>query len=108
MQEFIKEHSREARIRQMAALQGGSFTDYPAYIVVYLIHVLVYDTGFPTECCQDEQAYARFCRFVSEDTFDCRMGYLVLFPYNSNCYNVIWGVFLLQPSLLACSGIIKC
>ncbi|GLT61168.1 hypothetical protein SLA2020_338920 [Shorea laevis] len=61
MAEFIKEYSREARIRQASAAQGGSITDYPAYIVVFLIYLLAHDTGFPHENCQDEELYAQFC-----------------------------------------------
>lgn len=62
MAEFIKEYSREARIRQTSMVQGGSIMDYPAYIVVFLIHLLVHDAGFPSEDCQDETVYAQFCR----------------------------------------------
>ncbi|WRX29852.1 hypothetical protein QQP08_022339 [Theobroma cacao] len=61
MVEFIKEYSREARIRQTSMLQGGSIMDFPAYIVVFLIHLLVHDAGFPSEDCQDEAIYAQFC-----------------------------------------------
>ncbi|KAF5450729.1 hypothetical protein F2P56_031056 [Juglans regia] len=61
MAEFIKEYSREARICQASAGQGGSVTDYPAYIVVFLIYLLAHDTGFPHENCRDEQIYAQFC-----------------------------------------------
>lgn len=61
MAEFIKQYSREARNRQTPSVQGGSITDRPAYIVVYLIHTLAHDTDFPPENCEDEDAYARFC-----------------------------------------------
>ncbi|XP_017981381.1 PREDICTED: sister chromatid cohesion protein PDS5 homolog A isoform X2 [Theobroma cacao] len=61
MVEFIKEYSREARIRQTSMSQGGSIMDFPAYIVVFLIHLLVHDAGFPSEDCQDEAMYAQFC-----------------------------------------------
>uniref|UniRef100_A0A5B6YQ09 Sister chromatid cohesion protein PDS5 homolog A n=1 Tax=Davidia involucrata TaxID=16924 RepID=A0A5B6YQ09_DAVIN len=60
MAEFIREYSREARMRQTSAMQGGMI-DYPAYIVVFLIHVLAHDSGFPPENCQDGEIYARFC-----------------------------------------------
>ncbi|XVF64578.1 hypothetical protein PTKIN_Ptkin09bG0180000 [Pterospermum kingtungense] len=60
--EFIKEYSREARIRQTSMVQGASVMDYPAYIVVFLMHLLVQDVGFPSEDCQDEAIYAQFCR----------------------------------------------
>ncbi|KAK2659490.1 hypothetical protein Ddye_006023 [Dipteronia dyeriana] len=60
MAEFIKEYSKEARIRQNSAVQGVSITDYPAYIVVFLIHVLAHDPGFPPEDCQDKVKIIRF------------------------------------------------
>ncbi|XP_050211868.1 sister chromatid cohesion protein PDS5 homolog B [Mercurialis annua] len=62
MEDFIKEYSIEARIRQNSAVEGGSLTDYPAYVVVFLIHILAHDTCFPPEDSQDEQEYAHFCR----------------------------------------------
>lgn len=62
MAEFIKEYSREGQIRQMSAIKGGSVTDYPAYIVVFLIHILAHDPGFPAENYKDDELYARFCR----------------------------------------------
>ncbi|GLU01048.1 hypothetical protein SLE2022_183740 [Rubroshorea leprosula] len=61
MAEFIKKYSREAQNQQTSKAEGGSITDYPAYIVVYLIHILAHETGFPPEGCQDEEAYALFC-----------------------------------------------
>ncbi|XP_075648967.1 sister chromatid cohesion protein PDS5 homolog B isoform X1 [Castanea sativa] len=61
MAEFIKEYSREARIRQTSSAQGGTITDYPAYIVVFLIYFLAHDTGFPSENCPEEEIYAQFC-----------------------------------------------
>lgn len=61
MAEFIKDYSLVARVKQNSAVHGAIF-DYPAYIVVYLIHVLAHDTGFPSEGCQDEQMYADVCR----------------------------------------------
>ncbi|KAJ4700670.1 sister chromatid cohesion protein PDS5-like A isoform X1 [Melia azedarach] len=60
MAEFIKDCSREARIRQNSAVQGVSITDYPAYIVVFLIHILAHDIGFPSEDCQDDRIIAQF------------------------------------------------
>ncbi|XWS25145.1 hypothetical protein CRYUN_Cryun27aG0045400 [Craigia yunnanensis] len=59
--EFIKEYIREARIRQTSMVQGGSIVVYPAYIVVFLIHLLVHDAGFPSEDCKDEAIYTQFC-----------------------------------------------
>lgn len=69
MEEFIKEYSIEARNHQPSAVQGESFTDYPAYVVVFLIHILAHDSGFPTEDCQDEQVYADFVRYISSANF---------------------------------------
>ncbi|XP_058091316.1 sister chromatid cohesion protein PDS5 homolog B [Magnolia sinica] len=61
--EFIKEYGREARIRQNCAAHdsGETMTNYPEYVVVFLVHVLAHDLGFPSENCPDEDAYARFC-----------------------------------------------
>ncbi|XP_038716130.1 sister chromatid cohesion protein PDS5 homolog A isoform X1 [Tripterygium wilfordii] len=61
MAAFIKEYSKEARICQTYSVKGGSIMDYPAYIVVFLLHILAHDTGFPPENCQDEELYAQFC-----------------------------------------------
>ncbi|KAI8550996.1 hypothetical protein RHMOL_Rhmol06G0150300 [Rhododendron molle] len=61
MREFLKEFRRKARTRQTSAKQQG-FTDYPEYIVVFLIHVLAHDSGFPPENCEDEEIYALFLR----------------------------------------------
>lgn len=64
MAEFVKEYSREARIRQTAGDKQGLITDFPAYIVVFLIHFLAHDNDFPLEDCQNEELYARFCRYI--------------------------------------------
>jgi sister-chromatid-cohesion protein PDS5 len=64
IEEFIKEYSRKAQIRQTSGVQESSPMDYPAYIVVFLIHVLAHDAGFPPDGCQDEQVYAQFCRWL--------------------------------------------
>nr|ACD56616.1 hypothetical protein [Gossypioides kirkii] len=61
MVEFIKEYNREAQIRRTSMVQGGSIVDYPAYLAVFLIHLLAHDDGFPPEGCQDEARYAQFC-----------------------------------------------
>ncbi|GMN51775.1 hypothetical protein TIFTF001_020913 [Ficus carica] len=61
MTEFVKEYSREARIRQTARVQQGLITDFPAYVVVFLIHLLAHDKEFPLEECQNETLCARFC-----------------------------------------------
>lgn len=62
MAEFIKDYSREAQIHQTSSEQGMAITDYPAYIVVFLIHVLAHSKDFPPEDCKDEQVYAQFCQ----------------------------------------------
>ncbi|KAL6010732.1 hypothetical protein ACLOJK_001173 [Asimina triloba] len=61
--EFIKEYGREARISQNLKVQdsGQMMTNFPEYVVVYLVHVLAHDLGFPSDECKDENAYARFC-----------------------------------------------
>ncbi|KDO80662.1 hypothetical protein CISIN_1g035990mg, partial [Citrus sinensis] len=60
MAEFIKDYSIEARARRNSAVQGVSNTDYPAYVVVFLIHILAHDRGFPPEDCKDEGIIAQF------------------------------------------------
>lgn len=62
MAEFMKEYRKEAQVRQTSVMQGGTITDYPAYMVVFLVHVLAHDTNFPSETCQDEEIFAQFCR----------------------------------------------
>ncbi|MQL79402.1 hypothetical protein Taro_011839 [Colocasia esculenta] len=62
--EFFKEYNREPCICQNSSVQdkdAGSMTAFPAYIVVFLIHVLAHDQGFPSGNCQDEETYAKFC-----------------------------------------------
>lgn len=61
MTEFIKDFSKLARKRQTSAVQGA-IIDYPAYILVFLIHVLAWNDDFPFEVCQDEKMYADLCR----------------------------------------------
>ena len=60
MADFIKDYSKEARMRP-SPVQGAG-VDFPAYIVVFLIHVLAHDDGFPSEGFQDEGVYADLCR----------------------------------------------
>ncbi|KAM7256072.1 hypothetical protein ACFE04_011813 [Oxalis oulophora] len=61
MAEFIKEYTRQARTQQPSSKPEGALTDHPAYVVVFLIHVLAHDTSFPLEDCQDEKIFAQFC-----------------------------------------------
>ena len=61
MAEFIKDYSLVAREQQTSAVQGA-IIDYPAYIVVFLIHVLAQNSDFQLEGCQDEKLYADLCR----------------------------------------------
>jgi sister-chromatid-cohesion protein PDS5 len=57
MAEFIKEYSIAACKRQ----PSSGRVDYPAYVLVYLIHVLAWTNDFP-EACQNEEVYADLCR----------------------------------------------
>ncbi|GAB4844181.1 hypothetical protein Ancab_037547 [Ancistrocladus abbreviatus] len=63
--EFIKDYSRVAWVRQTCATGGGSMIDHPAYMVVFLLHVLAHDPDFPHENCNDGEIYAHFCRPLS-------------------------------------------
>ncbi|KAM7514857.1 hypothetical protein LguiA_004440 [Lonicera macranthoides] len=60
MAQFIGEYSSNSRTHQSLPL-GERVTEYPAYIVVYLIHILAHDSGFPPEDCEDEEIYTQFC-----------------------------------------------
>ncbi|EFH65409.1 binding protein [Arabidopsis lyrata subsp. lyrata] len=57
---FINNATRESRTCRDLD-QGESLTDSPAYMIVFLIHVLAHDPEFPSEDCRDEHVYARFC-----------------------------------------------
>ncbi|CAH8358562.1 unnamed protein product [Eruca vesicaria subsp. sativa] len=57
---FIRNATREAPAGRDAD-QRESLTDRPAYMIVFLIHVLAHDPDFPSEDCVDEHVYARFC-----------------------------------------------
>lgn len=61
MTEFIKDYSREAQAHQTSGAQEGLVTSFPAYIVVFLIHLLAHDKDFPSEDCRDGEIYAQFC-----------------------------------------------
>lgn len=61
MTEFIKDYSKEAQAHQTAGAQEGLVTSFPAYIVVFLIHLLAHDKDFPSEDCWDGEIYAQFC-----------------------------------------------
>ncbi|XP_047149339.1 sister chromatid cohesion protein PDS5 homolog B isoform X3 [Vigna umbellata] len=60
MAEFIKDYSILARKRESSSVQGV-IIDYPAYILVFLIHVLSRNNDFPFEVCPDEKIYADVC-----------------------------------------------
>ncbi|KAL1833660.1 hypothetical protein ACET3Z_003311 [Daucus carota] len=60
MAEYIREYSKGAHLHQNLPRQGG-LTDYPVYIVVFLIHVLAHDDLFPLEECRDGEVFAQFC-----------------------------------------------
>ncbi|KAL2317798.1 hypothetical protein Fmac_031674 [Flemingia macrophylla] len=57
---FIKDYSLIARKRQTSVVPG-TMVDYPAYILVFLIHMLARNNDFPVEVCQDEKVYADLC-----------------------------------------------
>ncbi|CDY44536.1 BnaCnng11470D [Brassica napus] len=57
---FTRNATREARAGRDVD-QRESLTDCPAYMIVFLIHVLAHDPDFPSEDCMDEHVYARFC-----------------------------------------------
>ncbi|XP_019093838.1 PREDICTED: sister chromatid cohesion protein PDS5 homolog A-like isoform X1 [Camelina sativa] len=57
---FINNATRESRACRDLD-QGESLTDSPAYMIVFLIHVLAHDPEFPSEDCREEHVYARFC-----------------------------------------------
>uniref|UniRef100_A0A1D1YLJ6 Sister chromatid cohesion protein PDS5 A n=1 Tax=Anthurium amnicola TaxID=1678845 RepID=A0A1D1YLJ6_9ARAE len=62
--DFFMEHNRDGCIRQNSSVQdkdGGTMTTFPAYIVVFLIHVLAHDQSFPSGNHPDGETYARFC-----------------------------------------------
>ena len=65
MVEFVKEYTREARIHQTAGDKKGLITEFPAYIVVFLIHYLAHEKDFPLEDRQNEELYAHFCRYIN-------------------------------------------
>ncbi|KFK42149.1 hypothetical protein AALP_AA2G217700 [Arabis alpina] len=58
--EFISNATRQAQACPETD-QRESPTDCPAYMIVFLIHVLAHDPEFPSEDCRDEHVYARFC-----------------------------------------------
>ncbi|KAM6553079.1 hypothetical protein CsatB_013841 [Cannabis sativa] len=60
MAEFVKEYGREARQTTGDTDKKGLITDFPAYIVVFLIHFLAHNKDFPLEDCRNEDLYAHF------------------------------------------------
>lgn len=65
MEEYIKTYGKGAGIYESSSLLGGSVV-HPAYMIVFLIHVLAHDTDFPTVECRDEEMYIRFFRLVAD------------------------------------------
>ncbi|XP_057735278.1 sister chromatid cohesion protein PDS5 homolog B isoform X2 [Arachis stenosperma] len=57
--EFIKDYGLVTRKQQSSAAHGA--VAHPAYMVVYLIHVLAQNSDFPLEGCRNEKLYADFC-----------------------------------------------
>lgn len=60
--DFLKEYGKGSR-KNIVFLDadGGTMTNCPEYIIVWLIHFLAHDEGFPSENCRDEDRYAEFC-----------------------------------------------
>jgi len=63
MAEFIRDYSIVAHKRETSAIQGV-MVDYPAYILVFLIHVLALNNDLPFDVCPDEKIYADVCRYI--------------------------------------------
>lgn len=61
MADFIKDYTTIARKRQTSAVQGA-IIDCPAYILVFLVHVLAQINDFQFEVSQDEKLCADLCR----------------------------------------------
>ncbi|KAJ0969546.1 hypothetical protein J5N97_022423 [Dioscorea zingiberensis] len=62
--QFIKEKNKEVDLHRSTCLQetdGGPMTNYPEYVIVFLIHILAHDPRFPPENCEDEDIYAEIC-----------------------------------------------
>lgn len=47
-----------------SATEKEKLTNHPAYIVVYLVHVLAHLEDFPSDDSLDEGAYAEFSRYL--------------------------------------------
>ncbi|KAL8482154.1 hypothetical protein ACS0TY_028350 [Phlomoides rotata] len=58
LEEFIQGYGKGAQIHETTNMEVS--TNHPAYIVVFLIHVLVYDPNFPAPDCRDGNLYAEF------------------------------------------------
>ncbi|OAY80665.1 Sister chromatid cohesion protein PDS B, partial [Ananas comosus] len=62
LSEFLEESSRKFLTHHNTLEQKkDAITNHPAYIMVFLIHVLAYDPKFPLENCKEEDVYAEFC-----------------------------------------------
>ncbi|KAK7301359.1 hypothetical protein RJT34_12222 [Clitoria ternatea] len=75
MAEFIKDYSIIARKRKISGVEGAMIY-HPAYILVFLIHVLAWNTDFPFEVCQDAKMYTDLCSplfFVLQALVDVSM-----------------------------------
>ncbi|KAL3513624.1 hypothetical protein ACH5RR_026341 [Cinchona calisaya] len=58
MREYISIYGKAAGIYKNCSSLGRS-TDHPAYMIVFLIHILAHDTDFPTMESRDEEMYIR-------------------------------------------------
>ncbi|XP_020578529.1 sister chromatid cohesion protein PDS5 homolog A isoform X2 [Phalaenopsis equestris] len=56
--EFMEDHHRQYSSSQD---EKRHIVNSPEYIVVFLIHILAHDIGFPSECLEDEEFYPEFC-----------------------------------------------
>ncbi|CAA0827902.1 ARM repeat superfamily protein [Striga hermonthica] len=58
LEEFIREHGKRAQLHETTTIQESD--NHPAYLVVFLIHVIAHDPNFPSPDCRDENIYAEF------------------------------------------------
>ncbi|XP_078435141.1 ARM repeat superfamily protein [Wolffia australiana] len=62
--EFFREYNRRAAFSggsTLLEMEGTVLTSLPAYIVVFLVHLLAHDPGFPAVDSQDESGFATLC-----------------------------------------------
>ncbi|KAJ6846005.1 sister chromatid cohesion protein PDS5-like protein A isoform X1 [Iris pallida] len=60
--DFLKERGRGSRKNLLFPdADRGTMADCPECIIVWLIHFLAHDEGFPSEYCRDKDHYVEFC-----------------------------------------------